>query len=134
MLEEQARRLGIWDAIHMPGYIGGISSLISEFDVFAIPSRTEGLPLVLLEALFAGTPVAATRVGDMPEVLANCDSGACVDPGDATSFANRISELLVQESGTSRTKAAATKAKVLYSTVTMASGYQRIYEDLLRAP
>ncbi len=61
-------------------------------DVVVLTSRSEGQPLVLLEAMAAGIPVVATAVGGVPELLAR-GGGALVAPGDATAVAGRALEL-----------------------------------------
>ena len=61
--------------------------------LFVLPSRTEGLPLALLEAMWHGVPCIATTVGAVPEVLAN-GAGALVPPEDVDSLADTIRALL----------------------------------------
>ncbi|MDP3629817.1 MAG: glycosyltransferase [Actinomycetota bacterium] len=64
-------------------------------DVFVLPSRTEGLGLVLLEAMACGTPCVASRVGGIPEVLDAPACGRLVSPDDAGALAGAIAEVLV---------------------------------------
>jgi len=78
---------GLGDAVHFLGPVHPIAPLYHELDVVAIPSFSEGLPNVLLEALAADRPVVATAVGAIPEVLANSDAGELVEPGSAESLA-----------------------------------------------
>jgi glycosyltransferase involved in cell wall biosynthesis len=63
-------------------------------DVFALPSLTEGLPVVTLEAMACGVPVVASKVGGVPEVVIHDYNGLLVDPGDSKELANSIIRLL----------------------------------------
>ena len=63
-------------------------------DVFVIPSRTEGLPVVLLEAMSAGLPTVATVVGGIPEVIEDGVDGFLVPPNDVEQLSRKILELL----------------------------------------
>jgi glycosyltransferase involved in cell wall biosynthesis len=125
----EARALS--DAVQMPGYLPDSGSLMPHFDVLAIPSRSEGLPIVLLEALLAGVPVAATAVGEIPAVLSSCDAGGCAAPGDASSLAARLRALLTQPPDGERLDAIARRAAQRYSAGSMASAYRSLYEELL---
>lgn len=73
-LRHQADRLGISDRIHWHGSIPSAGSLLSAFDVFVLSSRTEGTPIALLEAMNAGVPIVATRVGGVPDVVTSAQA------------------------------------------------------------
>jgi glycosyltransferase involved in cell wall biosynthesis len=73
---------------------GDLDRWLPNFDVFALPSYTEGLPNVVLEAFAARVPVVATAVGGTPEVVEEAQSGYLVPAGDPESMAERISRLL----------------------------------------
>ena len=72
------------------GPVRAVQSLYREIDLLVIPSRSEGLPNVLLEALRADVPAVATRVGAVPEVLESDDAGLIVPPGDPAALADAI--------------------------------------------
>jgi glycosyltransferase involved in cell wall biosynthesis len=104
---EQLERLR--DALNLAGrvdFIGAtaaVSALYASLDLLVIPSRSEGLPNVLLEALRADVPVVATSVGAIPEVLESSPAGVVVPPGSADALADGITKaLLFGEDPTSR--------------------------------
>jgi glycosyltransferase involved in cell wall biosynthesis len=68
-LQLLATSLGVSSLIQWQGLVPDAASLFSAFDVFVLSSRTEGIPIVLLEAMRAGVPIVATRVGGVPEML-----------------------------------------------------------------
>jgi glycosyltransferase involved in cell wall biosynthesis len=90
----EAGTLGIRHRVHVLGYREDVSDWLATMDVFALPSLSEGLPLSLLEAMAAGVPPVVTKVGGMPEVVREGETGFMVPSGDATALADRISFLL----------------------------------------
>ena len=126
-LEEQVRTLGIESAVLMPGYIENAGRLVSSFDVVAIPSRTEGLPIVLLEALLSGVPVAATAVGEIPAVMKRCNAGSCIAAGDAGGLASTLGFHVHAESGSFDSASVVSIASALYSTSAMVDAYKAVY-------
>lgn len=89
-LRDMARDLGVASQIRFVGRVNSrtvIRELFSEADLFCMPSRTEGLPRALIEAMAQGLPAVATRVGGIPELLA---PSALVSPDDPVGLAQRI--------------------------------------------
>ena len=82
-LTEQVRAAGLAEHFVLPGFRRDLDELLPAFDVFALPSHTEGLPNVVLESFAAGVPVVATAVGGTPELVEDGVSGRLVPPGDA---------------------------------------------------
>ncbi len=78
------------------GYRDDIHSLLLDCDLFVLPSLSEGTPLSILEAMAAGVPVIATRVGGIPEQIEHAKSGILVHPGDADNLAAAIENLVAQ--------------------------------------
>jgi glycosyltransferase involved in cell wall biosynthesis len=95
-LEQQARRLGIGPHVHFVGTVEDVGSLYPQLDLVVVPSRSEGLPNVLLEALSADIPVVATAVGAIPEVLTDKAAGQVVPPCDAQALADAIMRTLAE--------------------------------------
>jgi glycosyltransferase involved in cell wall biosynthesis len=71
-----------------------VLELLCAFDVFALSSRFEGLPIAMLEAMAAHVPPVATRVGGIPEVVTDGRDGLLVEPGDPESLAAAAARLL----------------------------------------
>ncbi len=69
-LEAHARRLGLGDAVSFPGFIKAPHTLLPAFDIFALSSDTEQMPLSIMEAMAAGLPVASLDVGDVRHMVA----------------------------------------------------------------
>ncbi len=82
--EEQARKLGISERLHFPGWLGGSAckDLLRSATVFVLPSHFEGLPMAVVEAAAFGVPIIATRVGALPDFLVDGVSALLVPPRD----------------------------------------------------
>lgn len=93
-LEREAVRLGLLEAVSFLGYRDDVAAVMAACDVVAMPSRAEGLPLVLLEALALARPVVAVPVGGVREVVRHEQTGLLCDGGDAKELAAAISRLL----------------------------------------
>jgi glycosyltransferase involved in cell wall biosynthesis len=97
LLQQQIAMLGVGNSVVLAGFRNDLDRFIPQLDLFVLPSHTEGLPNVVLEACAAGVPVVATEVGGTPEVIEDGVSGFLVPPGDADTLANRILEALESE-------------------------------------
>ncbi len=100
-LEAKVRELGLECRFVMPGFTKELDRFLPWADVLVIPSHTEGLPNVALEAAAAGLPVVATAVGGNPEVVVDEISGYLVPPGRADVLGERLARLVLDE-GTRR--------------------------------
>jgi glycosyltransferase involved in cell wall biosynthesis len=89
-LRNQATQLGLDSSVHFLGSVHNVRALYDAIDVLVLPSRSEGLPNVLLEALGADRPVLCTRVGAVPEVLTDTLAGIIVPPNDADALGNAV--------------------------------------------
>jgi phosphatidyl-myo-inositol dimannoside synthase len=91
-LEAQARALNVPARFHGQVPSGsGVRALLDAADAFVLPSRCEGLPRVVIEAMARGLPCIATRIGGTPELL---DADDLVPPGDAAALATALRRLL----------------------------------------
>ncbi|MFD2090586.1 glycosyltransferase family 4 protein [Blastococcus deserti] len=93
-LVRRAADLGVGDAVRLPGHRSDARLLIDAADVFVFPSRHEGMPLAVLEAMQAGLPVVATDVLGTAEVVADGETGTLTPPGDPRALAAAVAELL----------------------------------------
>ncbi len=93
VLEAQAASLDVGDAVHFAGYSAGAAHWLAAFDLFALSSDTEQMPLSLLEAAAAGLPVASTDVGDVRTMLAAENEPFVVRRDDAA-LADAMARLL----------------------------------------
>ena len=87
--EERLRELAGPGVVFL-GRRGDVPSLLRQADLFALSSRWEGMPLVLLEAMSVGLPVVATAVDGVPEIVSHGITGLLVPPGDAKALAEMM--------------------------------------------
>jgi glycosyltransferase involved in cell wall biosynthesis len=92
-LETLAQNLAISGHVRFLGERHDVPSLLRLFDVFAMPSLHEGIPMALLEAMRAGCPVVASAVGGIPEVIRDGDDGMLVPARDPSALAHAIGTL-----------------------------------------
>ena len=93
-LRAEAQRLGVAERVVFAGYRTDVPQLLAGCDVFCLPSRAEGMPLVVLEAMAQGKPVVASAVGGTPELVVDGETGLLVAPGDVRALTNAIGRLL----------------------------------------
>jgi glycosyltransferase involved in cell wall biosynthesis len=93
-LEDRAVALGLAGVVTFTGFRPDAPQLIAGLDVLVVPSRSDGSPLVVCEAMAAGIPVVASRVGGLPDLVAHGDSGLLVRPEDPADLARSLVRLL----------------------------------------
>jgi glycosyltransferase involved in cell wall biosynthesis len=93
--ERRVHQLGLDSLFDFRGQVDDLAPLYAACDVLLLPSRSEGVPLVVLEALASARPVVASNVGGIPEVL-DLSCGILIEKGDAGEFARAIHSLLDQ--------------------------------------
>ncbi len=79
--------------IRVLGHRDDVHALMKAADIFVLASEHEAVPMAILEAMASGLPVVATRVGDIPSVVADGESGWLVEPGDVAAMAARLVDL-----------------------------------------
>lgn len=129
-LEEQARELGVWDSVQLPGTRDDVPALLDLMDVFAFPSHFEGLPGALLEAMAAGLPVVATPVDGNAELIDDEESGLFVPVGDPNALAREVRRICSHpQLGESLGDEAAHVAATEFSLDQMVKAFTTLYHD-----
>ena len=127
-LDELISRSHLTNVVTFLGYRPDAPRLLSLFDVFVLPSRSEGLSLALLEAMASQRPIVATHVGGTAGVLAQGHTALLVPPEDPDALTESILRLLTDASlSTTLGAHAAFTARHLYSTDMMVERYKQLY-------
>jgi glycosyltransferase involved in cell wall biosynthesis len=131
-LEEQARSLGLGGRVRFLGYRDDIPDLLAACDLFVLPSLFEGLPISVLEAMAAGKPVVATRIGGTDEAVENGVTGFLVPPRDPAALADAVKRMLADPAAGRRMgEAGRARALAEFSAQAMVSKTTRLYEELV---
>ena len=117
--------------VHFAGYQPEPERYLQVMDVFALTSRSEGMPLAVLEAWSAGVPVVASAVGGVPELVVDGQAGLLFPSGDADALAQALERLLCQPELAGRLSAVGRqRVEREFSLARMAETYQRLYREL----
>jgi glycosyltransferase involved in cell wall biosynthesis len=131
-LEKLAADLGVEDRVRFLGSRSDIPALLGASDLFVLPSRYEGFPLALLEAMAAEVPVVATRIDGIDELVVDGQNGDLVEAGDSAALGSAITNLLADPD---RRKALATRGHELvlqrYGAEAMTARVTHVYDELL---
>ncbi len=127
-LKAYAAGHGLAPYVHLLGYRADVADLLAAADVFVLPSLSEGVPLALLEAMFAGKGIAASGVGGVPEVVTSEREALLVPPEDPQALATALGRLLDDRALRHRLgEAARRRAERAFTVDTMADRYLRLY-------
>lgn len=133
-VEQAVRRHGLSDRVRLLGFRADIPGLLRASDIFVLPSRWEGLPLAVIEAMMAGLPVVATRVGGVGEVVEDGGTGLLVPPGDPEALAAALRRLVEHEALRRQMGAAGReRALRLFTADRMVGETRALYAALLAA-
>ena len=128
-----AEALGITKLTWLPGAIGNIPDAMRRFDVFVLPSLSEGISNTVLEAMASGVPVVATAVGGNLELVEDGYCGRLFPPGDVTTLARLLAGYIADPLLRQAHAVAARRVAVeRFSLDTMVRKYQEIYLGLCR--
>jgi len=129
-LEARCRRLALESCVQFLGQVDNVDVVYGNLDLLVLPSRSEGLPNTLLEAMTADLPVVATAVGAVPEVVGTSLAARLVEPGSAAVLAEEIEHAVTQ--GDSPAAAAARREVVgRFSVQRRLEAHLELYRDLL---
>jgi glycosyltransferase involved in cell wall biosynthesis len=133
-LEALQRGLGLNGVVHLTGYQTRPQEFLRAMDVFALTSRSEGLPLSVLEAWATGLPVVASAVGGLPALIEHGRTGLLFPPADTGALEEALTDLLAAP-GLRRRLGDEGRREVCsrYDTCQMADGYEESYRRLLSA-
>ena len=131
-LQGMAAALGLASRVHFAGYQARPEHFLHVMDIFALTSRLEGMPLVVLEAWAAGRPVIASSVGGVPKLITHGQTGLLFDSGDEAALTEAILRLLACPDDARRLGEAGRECvRSRFDLKVMAGTYDRHYRDLL---
>ncbi|HZT21910.1 MAG TPA: glycosyltransferase family 4 protein [Verrucomicrobiae bacterium] len=119
------------------GFVGReeLKSRLSRATLLALPSLEDNCPMVVLEAAAAGVPVVAARVGGVPDLIADGQTGLLCDPQDAASMRNAVEKILTQPEWANALAAEAKKqARERFHPRVIAQRHLEIYREVLNTP
>ena len=133
-LEARRRELGLDDTVILTGWMTNAADIaLPTFDIFFQPSLWEAMSVVIVEAMRAGKPIVATRVGENPLVIDDGVNGLIVPPGDVEAMAAALCRVLDNPAFAAQLAgAAAAKAEQQFSAEHMTRSYEQVYLDVCR--
>ncbi len=129
-LEKLAAQLGIRDRLHFAGFVQDVAAVLSACDFVVIPSLREGFGLALAEAMAAGKPVVATRVGGMVEMAEHGKNALLVPPADGAALAQAVLQLMENPVQAERLRNAARQQAENFSVEKNVEALEGLYERL----
>ncbi len=129
-LQAHARSLGVDARFH--GRVANVRDRLEELDLFVLPSRDDNLPMALLEAMAAAVPPVATRVGGVPELVVDGDSGLLISVDDAEGLARAVEQLASDpELRVTVARSAARRVQEQFDAATLGRRMVALYDDAL---
>ena len=124
--------LNLHENVRFTGVCDDIPEILALMDIFVLSSISEGLPMVLLEAMAARKPIVTTKVGEVPKIITDNQDGIIVSPNNVTELKTAI-EFLLMNKNKANLFAQKVYHKVIqhFSSEVMAERYIKIYEQLL---
>ena len=128
-LEGMVVERGLTDSVRFLGIRDDVPSLMTSFDIFVLPSRSEGLPLAILEAMAAGLPIVATNVGGVSEAVQDGKMGFLLPPEEPKALADAIIKLAGDEElRSSLGRLACVRFNEQYELSFMVNSYEKLME------
>jgi len=133
-LSAQCAQLGIEDHVVFAGERQDVPQILSNLDIFVLPSRYEGFGIAIIEAMAAGLPVIASAVGGIPEVVVHGQTGWLVPPGDPAALAQAIAQCAASPEQRSECgRRGYERVKRSFTIESAARRHEELYERLLTA-
>lgn len=131
-LEQQAISLGLSPRVQFVGQVDEVGGLLAAADAVLLPSRWEGLPLVLLEAMVRARPVIASAVGGVPDVIEPGVHGTLVPPGDVAALAAALEHVHRKPDQAWRMgRSAAQRVRDHYTWQAVVGDFESLYDEVL---
>ncbi|WP_323753752.1 glycosyltransferase [Marinobacter sp.] len=132
----QAEKTNVLPDVLLPGYYDEVPAVMSNANIICMPSRTEGLPITLLEAMATGIPIVATNVGEIGRVLGQTrglvKGGVVVPAEDDAALLEGIHEMISnRDTQNAATAWARERVQAAYSSEAMADQYLAVYQQAL---
>ncbi len=131
LLAQKIKDSDLSQTVFLLPFLENAPSLLPAFDVFTLPSRKEGLPYVLLEALQAGLPIIATEVGGIPSLITTQKNGWLVPPNDPKLLTQTLSRSLQEKNLWENISTQNKKESNLYSLSHMRENTRNFYQSFL---
>ena len=130
-LQKTAQKLGVARQIVFVGACADPVDYLMKASVFVLPSRSEGMPNVILEAMGCGLPIIATSVGGIPDIIKDGDNGLLIPPDDVPALSRTLATLLTDHDLAGRLgKQARMDAEEHFSIDKVADEYLSLYQTL----
>jgi glycosyltransferase involved in cell wall biosynthesis len=127
------RELDLEAVVDLRGFRRDVAAELERMDLFVLPSLHEGLPMAVLEAMAAGVPVVASRVGAVTEVIRDGVDGLLVEPGDPDELAAGVARVVGGEADWEAMRASARRrVEERYSAEAMVARVAGVYRRVLR--
>lgn len=118
--------------VSFAGYVEDVADYLATFDVFAFPSRQEGMGSSILDAMHLCVPVVAAEVGGIPDIVNHQRNGILVPSGSPESLASTLAQVLVSPEMSLSLTAGARVTADKYSASNMAANYFNVYQSVLQ--
>ncbi|SRR6266568_2494576 len=130
-LEREVARLGLTGCVRFLGWQRNLGPVFRSWDIFAMPSLTEGLPMAALEAMAEGLPIIASNVGGLPELVETGLTGYLVPPSNVEALAESLRHLILDPKRRQAMGAAGqNRARKHFSVDRMIAQFASIYDSL----
>lgn len=131
-IKDRILELGLQDRVRLIGQRDDMPDVLAALDVFVMPSRWEGLPMALLEAMTFRLPIVATRVGSIPDVIDENRNGILVPPADPPALSAALHRLVTEPASRERLgREARESVERVYNAELTAKAYEDLYRELL---